>query len=149
MRHAARALGRPVKGTDTRSESFLSDHHGRGVQVTAELALDIISHYAEQNPTLDLSGIISTVCKAYGITQAQLQSKSRKADFVTARNSVFYLARKHTEHSLQEIGGSLNRAHTTVIKGISALEREINRQSPKGLQISNTLALIEKNAAGH
>ncbi len=117
--------------------------------ITPELALEIISHYVQQNPSLDLSGIISTVCKAYGITQAQLQSKSRKADFVTARNSVFYLARKHTEHSLQEIGGSLNRAHTTVIKGISALEREINRQSPKGLQISNTLALIEKNAAGH
>lgn len=117
--------------------------------ITAELALDIISHYAEQNPALDLTGIISTVCKAYGITEAQLQSKSRRADYVIARNSVFYLARKHTEHSLQEIGNCFNRAHTTVIKGISALEREINRKSPKGLQISNTLALIEKNAVSH
>ncbi len=38
--HAARALGRPVKWTDQRSESFVSDHHGRGLAVTAELALD-------------------------------------------------------------------------------------------------------------
>lgn len=38
--HAARALGRPVKWTDERSESFLSDQHGRDCEVTGELALD-------------------------------------------------------------------------------------------------------------
>jgi carbon-monoxide dehydrogenase large subunit len=37
---AARTLGRPVKWTDERSESFLSDHHGRDHQRVAELALD-------------------------------------------------------------------------------------------------------------
>ncbi len=38
--HAARALGRPVKWTDDRSGSFVSDSHGRDHEVTAELALD-------------------------------------------------------------------------------------------------------------
>jgi aerobic carbon-monoxide dehydrogenase large subunit len=38
--HAARALGRPVKWTDERSSSFVSDSHGRDHRVTAELALD-------------------------------------------------------------------------------------------------------------
>ncbi|MDJ0896316.1 MAG: molybdopterin-dependent oxidoreductase, partial [Alphaproteobacteria bacterium] len=38
--HAARALGRPVKWTDDRSGSFVSDYHGRDHAVTAELALD-------------------------------------------------------------------------------------------------------------
>ena len=38
--HAARELGRPVKWTDTRSESFLSDHHGRDHEFQVELALD-------------------------------------------------------------------------------------------------------------
>lgn len=37
---AARQLGRPVKWTDERTESFLSDHHGRDHQRVAELALD-------------------------------------------------------------------------------------------------------------
>jgi aerobic carbon-monoxide dehydrogenase large subunit len=37
---AAKALGRPVKWTDERSDSFLSDNHGRDHEVTAELALD-------------------------------------------------------------------------------------------------------------
>ncbi|MGH7061385.1 MAG: xanthine dehydrogenase family protein molybdopterin-binding subunit, partial [Stellaceae bacterium] len=38
--HGARELGRPVKWTDERSGSFVSDTHGREAQMTAELALD-------------------------------------------------------------------------------------------------------------
>jgi carbon-monoxide dehydrogenase large subunit len=38
--HAARTLGRPVKWTDERSDSFLSDSHGRDHEMIAELALD-------------------------------------------------------------------------------------------------------------
>ena len=37
--HAARTLGRPIKWTDERSGSFVSDSHGRDHRVTAELAL--------------------------------------------------------------------------------------------------------------
>ncbi len=40
LMHAARELNRPVKWTDQRSESFVSDHHGRDMEVVAELALD-------------------------------------------------------------------------------------------------------------
>jgi carbon-monoxide dehydrogenase large subunit len=38
--HAAKTLGRPVKWTDERSTSFLSDSHGRAGQIHCELALD-------------------------------------------------------------------------------------------------------------
>ena len=38
--HGARDLGRPVKWTDARSESFTSDHHGRAQDFDAEMALD-------------------------------------------------------------------------------------------------------------
>jgi carbon-monoxide dehydrogenase large subunit len=38
--HAAKTLGRPVKWTDERSTSFLTDSHGRGQLIHAELALD-------------------------------------------------------------------------------------------------------------
>jgi carbon-monoxide dehydrogenase large subunit len=37
---AAKQVGRPVKWVASRSETFLSDYHGRAVQMTAQLALD-------------------------------------------------------------------------------------------------------------
>ncbi len=49
--HAARALGRPVKWTDERSGSFVSDHHGRDHEMTAELALDKDGKFLAQRVT--------------------------------------------------------------------------------------------------
>jgi carbon-monoxide dehydrogenase large subunit len=38
--HAAKVLGRPVKWQSTRSEDFLTDFHGRAIEVSGELGLD-------------------------------------------------------------------------------------------------------------
>lgn len=43
--HAAKELGRPVRWTDERSTSFLSDSQGRSQKVHAELALDAEGHF--------------------------------------------------------------------------------------------------------
>jgi aerobic carbon-monoxide dehydrogenase large subunit len=42
--HASRVLGRPVKWTDERSGSFVSDHHGRAQDMTVEIAFDENAH---------------------------------------------------------------------------------------------------------
>ncbi len=42
--HAAKTLGRPVKWTDERSGSFLSDQHGRAQDMTIEIAFDEDAH---------------------------------------------------------------------------------------------------------
>jgi carbon-monoxide dehydrogenase large subunit len=43
--HAARDLGLPVKWNDTRSDSFVSDHHGRDHEFSLALALDADGHF--------------------------------------------------------------------------------------------------------
>ncbi|MCK8784799.1 xanthine dehydrogenase family protein molybdopterin-binding subunit [Roseomonas sp. NAR14] len=43
--HAAKVLGRPVKWTDERSGSFLSDAHGRDHEIEASLALDAAGRF--------------------------------------------------------------------------------------------------------
>src|SRR5665647_3505131 len=42
--HGARTLGRPVKWTDERSGSFVSDHHGRAQDMVVEIAFDENAH---------------------------------------------------------------------------------------------------------
>jgi len=42
--HGARQLGRPVKWTDERSGSFVSDHHGRAQDMVIEIAFDENAH---------------------------------------------------------------------------------------------------------
>ena len=66
--HAAKELGRPVKWTADRFESFLSDHHGRDHEFTGELALDAKGknprgalHRLWQHRRLSRSGVAADV----------------------------------------------------------------------------------------
>lgn len=113
--------------------------------INMQMAWEIIGNYISHTPSLSLTAIIDQICKSFGLSQEQLFSNRRKQDLVYARNTAFYLARKHTDLSLEAIGQHFNRRHSTVIKGITSLEREISRQSPLGRQIASTVALIERN----
>ncbi len=116
-----------------------------GGAITMQMAWDIIGNYAVQNPVLDLDAIIAYVCQGFNLSTEQLLSNRRKQEYVSARNTAFYLARKHTDLSLESIGQRFNRRHSTVLKGITNLEREMSRQTPLGRQITSTLAMIERN----
>src|SRR6185436_15677483 len=45
LMHAAKTLGKPVKWVGSRSETMVSDHHGRAAMLTGELALDRDGHF--------------------------------------------------------------------------------------------------------
>lgn len=113
--------------------------------ITMQMAWEVIANYASLSPVLDIEAIIAQVCRGFGLSREQLVSASRKQEYVTARNTAFFLARKHTDLSLAAIGQQFNRKHSTVLKGITSLEREISFSSPLGKQIANTIAMIERN----
>ncbi len=62
--HGARALGRPVKWTDERSGSFVSDHHGRDYDMTIEVAFD--QNGLIQAVRLTGYGNLGGYCAAFG-----------------------------------------------------------------------------------
>ena len=114
-------------------------------QISLEMAFEIIGNYAQAETQLDFEGIVRMVCEGFGLSPEQLNSRSRKREYVVARNAAYLLARKHTDLSLKEIGDRFNRRHSTVLKGITALEREMNRETPLGRQVANTISLLERN----
>lgn len=115
-------------------------------QISLELAIEIVAQYTQAHTIVDIGTIIRLVCDSYGLSIEQLTSRSRRHECVVARNTIYYLTRKHTQLSLQDIGQKFNRRHSTVIKGISTLEREIKRESTIGRVVKNNLVLIERNA---
>lgn len=108
-------------------------------ELTMDMAWEVLKNYDLQDPKIDMARIVDFVCKAFAFSEDQLRSKSRKKQNVIARNTAFFLARKHTELSLAEIGRRFNRRHSTVLKGIANVEREMTRQTPVGMQISQTI----------
>ncbi len=66
--HASKTLGRPVKWTDERSGSFMSDQHGRDHEVEAELALDAAGKFLAVRLTsfANMGAYLSTVAPLMG-----------------------------------------------------------------------------------
>jgi carbon-monoxide dehydrogenase large subunit len=66
--HAAKVLGRPVKWTDERTGSFLSDQHGRDHEVEAELAMDAEGRALAVRLTAfaNMGGYLATVAPLMG-----------------------------------------------------------------------------------
>lgn len=114
--------------------------------ITMDMARETLASCLGVQHTLTINEIVRLVCNSFGVSRESLHSKSRKQEFVQARNAAFYLARKHTDLSLQEIGSRFNRSHSTVLKGITSLEREISRQSSVGRQLHGAITLIERTS---
>ncbi len=116
-----------------------------GRSISEEMAIDVIRNVARENPEIDLDDVVSLVCKSFSLSPKQLASKSRRQNIVVARNTVFFLLRKHTDLTFAQIGERFNRRHSTVIKGITSLESEMNKHSSLGNLIENTVKLIERS----
>ncbi|MDD6088336.1 MAG: chromosomal replication initiator protein DnaA [Desulfovibrionaceae bacterium] len=146
----ADVLASSLKGDIRSMESCISNLALKakmlGEPVTLAMAREMIAKYVREAPSLDIDTIIRKVCEGFHLTFQQIASKSRRQTFVLARNTIFYLARRHTDLSLQDIGDRFNRRHSTVLKGISSIEREIKKESSVGRQIAGTISLIERQS---
>lgn len=79
----------------------------------------------DDNP-LTVDDILETVCAHYNVTPSNINSKSRKRDFVLARQVSMYLAQKHTKMPASRIGKLVgNRDHSTVIHSCAQVEKRL------------------------
>jgi aerobic carbon-monoxide dehydrogenase large subunit len=100
--HAARALGRPVKWTDERSGSFVSDSHGRDHEIFGELALDAdgkflavrLTNYANVgaflSPVAPMPGTLNVVKNVQGMYRTPLIEVSSKVMFTNTSHVSAY-----------------------------------------------------------
>lgn len=76
---------------------------------------------------LTVDDIVETVCKHFHVTPANVSSKSRKRDFVVARQVSMFLAQKYTMMPASRIGKLVgNRDHSTVVHSCAQVERRLS-----------------------
>ena len=75
---------------------------------------------------LTVDDIIETVCNHYNVTPAAINGRSRKKDYVVARQVSIYLAQKYTKMPASRIGRLLGgRDHSTVIYSCNQVEQRL------------------------
>ena len=75
---------------------------------------------------LTIDDILDTVCNHFGVSSSAIASRSRKREYVEARQVSMYLAQKYTKMPASRIGKLVGgRDHSTVIHSCSKVERRI------------------------
>jgi chromosomal replication initiator protein len=95
------------------------------VPITVDLARKALGEVdaPQQQRALSVQQIADIVVLHYDVKLTDLQSKRRHRSITLPRQMCMYLARKHTRHSLVEIGGFFGgRDHTTVMHAVQTIE---------------------------
>ncbi len=112
--------------------------------ITMDLAWQVLENYTVQELRCSVERIVEFICSSFELTTQQLRSKSRQRQIVLARNMAFFLTRQYTDLSLQDIGDRFNRKHSTVLKGIANVEREMSLETPLGRQLARTIEMLQR-----
>ena len=78
------------------------------------------------NRPLTIDDIIEKVCAHYNVTQPNVMSRSRKREFVIARQLSMYFAQKYTKMPASRIGQLVGgRDHSTVIHSCNTIDQRM------------------------
>lgn len=99
--------------------------------ITVGLAEEVTQAIQNRLPKITIEHIQQIVCSSFQVTVEELRSPSRRKQLATARKIAMYLCRRYTTESLQAIGKSFKRTHSSVLHAVSGLARQIEEKDGK------------------
>ena len=120
---------RRLEGALTRLASFSSlSRRKPSVAEARALLKDLLRD--EKAPQVSIEEIQRRVAEAFSIRVADLNGRRRTANIAHPRQVAMFLARKHTQNSLQDIGAAFGgRDHGTVIHATRTVEQKMEQDS--------------------
>ena len=96
-----------------------------GESITMELVKESLKSFVQKTKVVSISDINTFVAKQFKISLEQLRSKSRSRVVTYPRQIAYYFCRKYTNSTLAEIGQSLNRNHSSVVRALGKFEEHL------------------------
>lgn len=144
----AEYLAENVKGDIRKLESIVVSLKAQAAlfKVNPDLSMvkETLQAVIGQHRQMSAEMIRDFIAGQFQLTINELQSKSRKRIVAFPRQVCMYLARKHTELPLSEIGKAVNRDHSTVVHAVRKITEQIARDGSTRGQIELLSDKLEK-----
>ncbi|MBU0679854.1 MAG: chromosomal replication initiator protein DnaA [Proteobacteria bacterium] len=141
-------LAENVKGDIRQLESIIVGIKAQaallGIQPDFDMVKATLCNFIGQHGQISVEMIRDFIAGQYKLSINDLQSKSRKRLIAFPRQVCMYLARKHTELPLADIGRALNRDHSTVVHAVRTITTKIARDASTRGQIELLSDKLEK-----
>ena len=121
----ARQLTRDVRQIESVLRCLRAKSELLNAKINLSLAKEVIKCHVSDNSQVSMDGIQKLICQYFKIDSMMLQSKSRKKIHAYPRNMYVYLCRNYTNATLEDIGRSIKRNHSTIIYSSEVIERKM------------------------
>ncbi|MBN2061033.1 MAG: chromosomal replication initiator protein DnaA [Deltaproteobacteria bacterium] len=116
-------------------------------RIDLDLAKEVIKCHITEDGSVSILSIKKIVCRYFKVDPAMLSSKSRKKIHSYPRNIHAYLCRHFTDATLEDIGRSIDRNHSTVLYASEVIEKKMkvdNRVKKEVAFLNNKIMEMSK-----
>ena len=121
----AKHLTRDIRQIESALRCLRAKSELLNARIDLDLAKEVIKCHVTEQSQVSIEGIQKVICQYFKVDPLMLRSKSRKKIHSYPRNIYVYLCRNHTGATLEEIGKSINRNHSTVLYSSEVIEKKI------------------------
>ncbi len=118
IHYLAERLTRDIRQMESAVKCLKARAELVGARIDIDLAKEVVSALVSGERRVTPSHIIDLVCKYYRVAPEDVTSKSRKKVYAYPRNIYAYLCRQYSDETLEEIGKTINRSHSTVLYSV-------------------------------
>ena len=111
----ARRLSRDVRQMESALKCLKAKSELLKAKIDLALAKEVVNCLVSDESSITTGEIKELVCRYYKVQPDMLRSKSRKKVYTYPRNIYVYLCRCHTDETLENIAGTINRSHSAVV----------------------------------
>jgi len=120
----AKNLNREVRQIESALRCLRAKSELLKAKIDLDLAKEVIKSHVSDQSQITIECIQKVICRYFKVEPVMLQSKSRKKIHSYPRSIYTYLCRHHTDATLEDIGRSINRNHSTVLYSSEVIERK-------------------------
>lgn len=112
---------------------------------TLALAQSVVKVIMEDTQPLPvtIARIVEEVSRTTGVSIEDIYGEVRKANISNARKITFYIVRKVTSMSYEDIGAEFKKHHSTVMYNINQIEEEIEKNTKLARQVNDIISNIK------
>ncbi len=128
-------LTRDVRQMESALNSLSAKSALLNVKIDLDLAKEVVDCLVTSEASISSQDVKQLVSKYYNIDPEMVSSKSRKKIYVLPRNICAYLSRRYTDETLEEIGATINRSHSTVLYASELIEANMKKDEKTRRQV--------------
>ena len=125
VHYLAKHLDKDIRQIESSLRCLKAKSEFMKADITMDLTKDVLRCHISNLESISFGDIEKLVCRYFKVDPLMLRSKSRKKIHAYPRNIFIYLCRRHTNATLEQIGRSIDRNHSTVVYASEVVEQKM------------------------